>query len=112
TLTDREFWIQEMDKMVRPVMYNLAKDSLRIVMPKVTSIHVDNKEHRIKVQYVEVLGRVLSGIAPWLQLEGGSETEVALRKQYRAWAIEGLKNALDSNANDFMNFDIGGQQLV
>ena len=111
-LGDRQFWLQQMDKMVRPVMYNLAKDSLRIAMPKVTSIHVDNKDHRIKVQYVEVLGRVLSGIAPWLELEGGAPEEVALRKQYREWALSGLKNALDSNAKDFMNFDIGGQQLV
>ncbi|WP_029286728.1 DUF2264 domain-containing protein [Pedobacter sp. R20-19] len=111
-LNDRQFWIQQMDKMVRPVLQNLANDSLRIAMPKVTSVHVDNKEHRIKVQYVEVLGRVLSGIAPWLQLEGGAVEEVALRKQYREWALSGLKNALDSNAKDFMNFDIGGQQLV
>jgi hypothetical protein len=111
-LSDRQFWLQKMDKMIRPVLYNLAKDSLRIVMPKVTSIHIDNKEHRIKVQYVEVLGRVLSGIAPWLQLEGGSAEEVALRTQYREWTISGIKNALDSNAKDFMNFDIGGQQLV
>lgn len=111
-LSDRQLWLQQMDKMVRPVMYNLAKDSLRIAMPKVTSVHVDNKEHRIKVQYVEVLGRVLSGIAPWLQLEGGAPGEVALRKQYREWALSGLKNALDSNAKDFMTFDIGGQQLV
>lgn len=111
-LNDRQFWIQQMDKMVRPVLQSLANDSLRIAMPKVTSVHVDNKEHRIKVQYVEVLGRVLSGIAPWLQLEDGAAEEVALRKQYREWALSGLKNALDSNAKDFMNFDIGGQQLV
>jgi hypothetical protein len=111
-LTDRQIWLKEMDKMVKPVIYSLAKDSLRIVMPKLTSIHIDNKEHRIKVQYVEVLGRVLSGIAPWLQLEGGSAEEVAMRKQYREWVIQGLKNSLDSNANDFMNYNIGGQQLV
>lgn len=111
-LSDRQFWLQEMDKMVRPVLYNLAKDSLRISMPKVTSVHVDNREHRIKVQYVEVLGRVMSGIAPWLQLEDGSKEEVTLRKQYREWALQGIKNALDSNAKDFMDFDIGGQQLV
>jgi len=112
TLTDRQFWLQDMDKMVRPVIQSLAHDSLRINMPQVTSIHIDNKEHRIKVQYVEVLGRVLSGIAPWLQLEGGDAAEVALRKQYRTWVIQGLKNSLDSNAKDFMNYDIGGQQLV
>jgi hypothetical protein len=111
-LSDRQFWLQQLDKMVKSVLYNLAKDSLRLAMPQVTSVHIDNKEHRIKVQYVEVLGRVLSGIAPWLQLEGGEPSEVALRKQYREWAIAGLKNSLDSNAHDFMNYDIGGQQLV
>jgi hypothetical protein len=111
-LTDRQVWLQEMDKMIKPVLYNLAKDSLRIVMPKEVSIRSDNKEQRVKVQYVEVLGRVLSGIAPWLQLEGGSEQEVALRKQYRGWVIQGLKNSLDSNARDFMRYDLAGQQLV
>jgi len=111
-ITDRQFWLQEMDKMVRPVMYNLAQDSLRIQMPKVTSKRIDNKDHRIKVEYLEVLGRVLSGIAPWLQLEGGSQEEVRRRDQYRQWAVQGVKNALDSNAKDFMRFDIGGQQLV
>lgn len=77
-----------------------------------TSTQVDNKAHRIKVQYVEVLGRVLSGIGPWLALDGGSKAERKLRDQYRAWTVQGLKNALDSNARDFMRFDLGGQQLV
>ncbi|MVM31447.1 DUF2264 domain-containing protein [Spirosoma sp. HMF4905] len=112
TVSDRQFWLAEMDKMVRPVIYSLAQDSLRIVMPKVVSKRIDNKEHRIQVQYVEVLGRVLSGIAPWLQGEGGSAEEVALRNQYRKWVIKGLSNALDSTAKDYMYFNIGGQQLV
>ncbi len=111
-LTDRQLWLKEMDKMVRPMMYSLAKDSLTVLMPQETSIRVDNKANRVKVQYLEVLGRVLSGIAPWLQLEGGSAEEVALRNQYRQWALQGIKNSLDSNARDFMRYDIGGQQLV
>ncbi|TDQ08908.1 DUF2264 domain-containing protein [Pedobacter metabolipauper] len=111
-ISDRKFWLKEMDKMVKPVLYNLANDSLRINMPKVTSIHVDNKAQRIEVQYLEVLGRVVSGIAPWLQLEDGDAEEVALRRQYRQWILMGLEHALDSNAKDFMRFDTGGQQLV
>ncbi|RZL18851.1 MAG: DUF2264 domain-containing protein, partial [Pedobacter sp.] len=109
---DREYWLLEMDRMVRPVLKSLAADSLRILMPQVTSIHVDNKAQRIQVQYLEVLGRVLSGIGPWLQLEGGSKREVELRELYRKWTIAGLSNALDLNAKDFMRFDLGGQQLV
>lgn len=111
-ISDRKFWLAQLDKMVRPVLRSLANDSLKIVMPKTVSMHIDNSEHRQKVAYVEILGRTLSGIAPWLQLEGGDPQEVALRNQYRKWALKGLNNALDSSAKDFMRFDIGGQQLV
>ncbi len=111
-LTDRQYWLAEMDKMIRPVLSALAHDSLRINMPKVTSPRVDNREQRISVMYVEVLGRVLSGVAPWLQQEGGSPAEMELRNQYRKWVIQGLTHALDSNSRDFMRFTTSGQQLV
>lgn len=111
-IDDRQFWLAEMDKMVRPVVYSLAQDSLRLVMPKVVSIRSDNPQNRIQVQYLEVVGRVLCGIAPWLQGEGGSAQEVALRNQYRQWVLKGLSNVLDSTAKDYMRFDMGGQQLV
>ena len=71
----RTFWLQEMDRMLRPVLRSLAQDSLRLKMPQMTSTQVDNKAHRIKVQYVEVLGRVLSGIGPWLALDGPKQKE-------------------------------------
>ena len=109
---DRPFWVAQLDKMVRPVIRSLAHDSLRINMPTTVSIHIDNAEQRQKVAYLEILGRTLSGIAPWLQLEGGNPEEVALRNQYREWVLQGLKVALDSNAKDFLRFDITGQQLV
>nr|WP_294874294.1 DUF2264 domain-containing protein [uncultured Pedobacter sp.] len=111
-VSDRAFWLQQMDKMVKPVLYDLSNDSLRIKMPQVTSNTTDNKEQRIQVQYLEVLGRVLSGIAPWLQLEDGDSAEKDLRQQYRNMVLKGLANALDSNKKDFMRFDLAGQQLV
>ena len=111
-VSDRPFWIAELDRIARPVMRSLAHDSLRINMPTTVSIHIDNAESRRKVAYLEILGRTLSGIAPWLQGEGGSVAEQRLRQQYREWALQGIRNALDSNAKDFMRFDITGQQLV
>ncbi|HEV2479970.1 MAG TPA: crosslink repair DNA glycosylase YcaQ family protein [Puia sp.] len=63
---DRPFWIAELDRIARPVMRSLAHDSLRINMPTAVSIHIDNAEARRKVAYLEILGRTLSGIAPWL----------------------------------------------
>jgi hypothetical protein len=112
SLSDRQVWLNHMDKMVRPVLYSLAHDSLKIVMPKLVSKRSDNPTNRTNVMYVEVLGRVLSGIAPWLQLEGGSPAEIKLRNQYREWVLQGLAHALDSSSKDFMRFDISGQQLV
>ena len=111
-VSDRQFWIAELDRIARPVMRSLAHDSLRIDMPTTVSIHIDNAGSRRKVAYLEILGRTLSGIAPWLQLEGGSPAEQKLRNQYREWTLQGVRNALDSNARDFMRFDIAGQQLV
>jgi hypothetical protein len=109
---ERSYWLREMDKMCRPVVESLAKDSLKIKMPKRVSIRTDNRESRISVQYVEVLGRVLSGIGPWLALEEGDEEEKALRSQYRSWFLQGMANALDSTKKDYMRFDLAGQQLV
>lgn len=109
---DRAFWLKEMDKMCRPVLESLAHDSLMIKMPQRVSIRTDNKESRIKVQYVEVLGRVLSGIAPWLQCEEGNAEEKAMRKQYREWTLQGIRNSLDPSKKDYMRYDIAGQQLV
>ena len=73
--TDRLFWLAQMDKMVKPVLYNLANDSLRVNMPQIVSIRSDNPDNRKKVAYLEVFSRTLCGIAPWLQLEGGSAEE-------------------------------------
>ncbi|HSC55284.1 MAG TPA: DUF2264 domain-containing protein [Phnomibacter sp.] len=109
---DRRFWLEQMDKMARPVLENLANDQLKEKMPQMLSIRIDKKDKRIKVSYLEILGRTLSGIAPWLQLESGDEAELTLRKQYRQWVLKGLDHALDSTSKDFIPFDIADQQLV
>ena len=109
---DRTFWLQQMDRMARPVLFNLANDSLRIKMPQIVSVRSDNPENRKKVAYLEIFSRTLCGIAPWLQLEGGSSEEVSLRNQYRTWVIKGIQHSLDSSSRDFMRFDLNGQQLV
>lgn len=111
-LADRSFWLAQMDRICRPMLRSLAHDSLRINMPTTVSAHVDNAENRRKVQYLEITGRVLSGIAPFLQGEGVNVFETTLRNEYRQWAVQGLKNAMDSSAKDFMRFDLNGQQMV
>ncbi len=109
--TDRQLWLSYMDKLARPVLSSIATEKLKEKMPVVLSKRIDNADSRLKVSYLEAFGRTLSGIAPWLNLEGGSKEEVSLRNQYREWAVKGLTNAVNPNAKDYLKWD-GGQPLV
>lgn len=80
-------------------------------MPVTLAEHTDNKESRTKVAYLEAFGRTLSGIAPWLQLEGGDDAEVKLRNQYRQWALKAIANAVNPQSPDYLQWQ-GGQPLV
>jgi len=108
---DREVWLQYLDKVAQPVLSNLAADQLKAKMPVALSNKIDNKASREKVVYLEAFSRVMSGIGPWLNLEGGSKAEVALRNQYRQWALKAVANAVNPSANDYMQWE-GGQPLV
>jgi hypothetical protein len=109
--TDRQVWIAYLDKIARPVIYNLAQDSLKQKMPLELSKTVDNKAARTKASYLEAFGRTLSGIGPWLQGEGGDDAEKKLRQQYRAWCLSAVKNAVNPGAKDYLEWT-GGQPLV
>ena len=107
----REVWINYMDRIARPVISNMAEGKLKANMPVKFSDHVDNRESRAKVAYLEAFGRTLSGIAPWLQLEGGTEQEIKLRNQYREWVLAGIANAVNPQSADYLEWR-GGQPLV
>ncbi|MGE5520179.1 MAG: DUF2264 domain-containing protein [Candidatus Dadabacteria bacterium] len=110
-LKERKEWLGYMDKIARPVLSNLAQDRLKEKMPVQLSKRIDNKENRSKVAYLEAFGRVLAGISPWLNVEGGSKEEIALRNQYRTWTLKAIANAVNPNAKDYMKWT-GGQPLV
>jgi hypothetical protein len=107
----RKYWLAQMDKMARPVLSNLAEDRLKQVMPVELSITTDHAEDRKSVSYLEALGRTFSGIAPFLNGEGGSKQELELRDQYRRWTLKAIANAVDSAAKDHLRWN-GGQPLV
>ena len=110
-VSDRQYWLQMMDKIARPVLSNLAEGRLKEKMPVVLSPRIDNKEWRLKASYLEAFGRTLSGIGPWLSSEGGAKEEVALRNQYRQWTLKAIANAVDPAAKDYLQWE-GGQPLV
>lgn len=110
-MTDRQLWLFYMDKIARPVLSNLAENKLKEKMPVDLAKNIDNKDWRSRVSYLEAFGRTLSGIAPWLNIEGGNKAESDLRDQYRQWTLKAIANATDSTAKDYMIWR-GGQPLV
>ncbi len=111
SINDRQLWLSYLDKVARPVMMNLAADNLKEKMPVILSPKIDNAESRRKVAYLEAFGRTFSGIAAWINGEGGSKEEVSLRNQYREWSLKAIANAVNPSAKDYLEWD-GGQPLV
>jgi hypothetical protein len=72
---------------------------------------IDQPSYRTEVSYLEAFGRTLCGIAPWLNLEGGTDEEAALRNQYRQWTLKAIANAVNPSAKDYLKWT-GGQPLV
>lgn len=111
TVTTRKLWLTYMDKVARPVVEHLAKNQLKERMEVVLAADIDNPDHRRNVAYLEAFGRTLCGIAPWLNAEGGDETELALRNEYRQLTLQAIEHAVDPDAKDYLLWE-GGQPLV
>ncbi|MPR35740.1 DUF2264 domain-containing protein [Salmonirosea aquatica] len=106
--TDRQIWLNYLDKTANPVLTNLANDSLKANMP------VEGKtKDRPEYTHLEAFGRLLSGIGPWLNLtEFSDKSEEQMRNKYFALTLKAFDNATNPNAKDFMNFNKGGQPVV
>jgi hypothetical protein len=68
---------------------------------------------RAECTHLEAVGRLLSGIAPWLEgTPGNDPTEEALRSRYREWARLAIKYGCDPKSPDALNFGTNQQSLV
>lgn len=108
-MNTRQYWLDIMDRIARPVLHALAEDRLTVVMPIESK---SPREDRAQYTYLEAFGRALTGLAPWLELEGLAGEEAALQQEYRRMALAGLHNAVTPGAKDEMNFAYGHQPIV
>src|SRR5450432_1305869 len=103
--SDRELWIQTLDKIARPVLYHLAHKQLKAKMP-VQGKTADRPEYT----HLEALGRTLTGIAPWLELKEPADEPV--RGELAALARQAIDSVTDPASPDYCNFERGSQPLV
>ena len=107
---DRAAWVQYLWKISYPVIHNLAENTLCKNMPVETPS--GNPEGYNEMTYLEAVGRTLAGVAPWLALPDDNTEEGKLRKQMREEVLKGLKNAVDPNSPDKLNFTKHAQPIV
>lgn len=105
---DRSYWISVLERISRPVLENLARGELRKNMP----IEAANPEDRRRYSHLEAFGRLLAGIAPWLELSGLRDDELARRSRWIELTHAALEAATNPESPDFLNFKSGGQALV
>ena len=104
--TTREKWLGAMLKIADPVIEHLSKGELHRTLP------ADFHEERNNYGMLEAFGRTVSGIAPWLELEGLTGRERELQEEYRAKVRRCMDFATDPKSPDYMNFEEDGQPLV
>lgn len=107
---DRSYWIEVMKRVSNPVLEAVSKGQLRATMPVEAAAGV--VEERRKSTHLEAFGRLLCGIAPWLEGTAANGSEAALQARYREWARAGLKNGTDPQSADYMNFGTTPQSVV
>ncbi len=108
-LQQREYYVQTLVKIADPVLQALSKGELRKTMPVEAKA---GQKDRDRFTYLEALGRLLCGMAPWLELGPDATPEGQLREKYINLAVAGIKHATDPQSPDYMNFNKGGQPLV
>jgi hypothetical protein len=108
SVSDRDYWVGVARRLADPVLENLAQGTLRARMP----VEEAPGAGRRSVSHLEAFGRLLAGLAPWLELGGDESAEGRLRGRYALLARRALATAVDPASPDFLNFTEGGQPLV
>jgi len=99
---DRAYWVQVITKIAAPVLNNLSQGTLKKNMP--VEVNPASTYDRRTVTYLEAFGRLMAGIAPWLELGPDDTDEGKIREKYILLARKSLANAVDPASPDFMQF--------
>jgi hypothetical protein len=107
---DRTYWLRIVEKLAEPVLRNLAAGTLRQNMP--VECVTGNPAERRKYTHLEALGRLLAGIASWLEVTLDVGPEQVVQQRYRDLARAAIAQGADPKSPDYLNFHEGGQALV
>lgn len=104
---DRAYWLATMSRIAEPVLSALAHKQLKATMPVEA-----RSEGREAFAHLEALGRLLVGMAPWLERTGQETQEEQARQRYAHLARLALDAATDPTSPDYCNFSFSFQPIV
>ena len=107
---DRQLWLQHVERIATPVLSAFCAGQLRARMPVEAKPQV--LEERRKGTHLEAVGRLLSGLAPWLEHGPREGPEAALRARFCEQARAGLAFGVDPASPDYLHFGDTSQTLV
>ena len=111
TGTDRERWLAIAARLASPVLEAAAEQRLRASMPVETNPESSSAE-RAAYSHFEALGRLLCGLAPWLELSDDElpRVEARVRRRLAGLAQDALRAGCDPSSPD--RFEVAGQQTL
>ena len=89
----REEWCDQMTSLVTPPLEAMANGRLRETMPRECA--EDRDDYCATVCHLEILGRSLAGIAPWLALDQAPENEASAQQRLQQWSRDAITHGLD-----------------
>jgi hypothetical protein len=109
--SDRQKWLEIVERVSQPVLEAISQQKLRATMP--VECVKGEEQARAQSTHLEAIGRLLCGLAPWLEAEPGTDpAEESMRARYREWARLAIKYGCDAKSPDALNFGNNQQSLV
>ncbi|WP_338764121.1 DUF2264 domain-containing protein [Massilia sp. METH4] len=106
----RAFQLGLMQKMAEPVLANMAKGQLKKTFQLEVSPTWDGRDKN--VAYLEAFGRLIAGMAPWLELPDDGTAEGKARKRLASLAVQSYVHSVDPKSPDYLTWKGHGQALV
>jgi hypothetical protein len=108
---DRKKWLAIVERVSQPVLEAIGQQKLRATMP--VECVKGEEAARAQSTHLEAVGRLLCGIAPWLEADASvAPAEETLRQRYREWARLAIRYGCDPKSPDALNFGNNQQSVV
>lgn len=96
----RKEYVARLERMATPVLEAASHFQLR----KEMSIESNGARDREPFAYLEAVGRLLCGMAPWFEVEIADADELALRDKLLGQALLAIQGQVDPASPDYANF--------